>query len=201
MVHGGNCRVRMVGRFLLRNILAVGDILWAYFLKWEEVRSNEKQGRFRLLSERVFLVVIWCSPFLILFFMLGRFELFSQSLHFFLSYSCVDGGFHARMPEALQDHFVLQKRTPSVLPSCIPRIAMRSTITILALLSFGGVKRCLLLFELAIVVVFVMLLLICCLALLRLNFCGLSVSCFSFFGPFHCVVYFLFGGEIDRIWV
>ena len=31
MVHDRNCKVRMVGRFLLRNILAVGDILWAYF--------------------------------------------------------------------------------------------------------------------------------------------------------------------------
>ena len=30
MVHDRNCKVRMVGRFLLRNILAVGDILWAY---------------------------------------------------------------------------------------------------------------------------------------------------------------------------
>ena len=31
MVNDRNCKVRVVGRFLLRNILAVGDILWAYF--------------------------------------------------------------------------------------------------------------------------------------------------------------------------
>ena len=31
MVHDRNCKARMVGRFLLRSILAVGDILWAYF--------------------------------------------------------------------------------------------------------------------------------------------------------------------------
>ena len=30
MVHDRNGKVRMVGRFLLRNTLAVGDILWAY---------------------------------------------------------------------------------------------------------------------------------------------------------------------------
>ena len=35
MVHDRNCKVRMVGCFLLRNILAVGDILWAYFLTLE----------------------------------------------------------------------------------------------------------------------------------------------------------------------
>ena len=35
MVHDRNCKVRMVGRFLLRNILAVGDTLWAYFQRGE----------------------------------------------------------------------------------------------------------------------------------------------------------------------
>ena len=40
MVHGRNCKVRMVGRFLLRNILAVGDILWAYFSKFKGSRNH-----------------------------------------------------------------------------------------------------------------------------------------------------------------
>ena len=39
MVHDRNCKVRMLGRFLLRNILAVGDILWAYFILFEAVQG------------------------------------------------------------------------------------------------------------------------------------------------------------------
>ena len=44
MVHDRNCKVRMVGRFLLRNILAVGDILWAYCFGGGQFSTTGDQG-------------------------------------------------------------------------------------------------------------------------------------------------------------
>ena len=40
IVHDRNSKVRMVGRFLLRNILVVGDIPWAYSKQTQEQRGT-----------------------------------------------------------------------------------------------------------------------------------------------------------------